>query len=75
MRLRARAVSAQRVLDSKQNVLVFPGGSKEIFATNPHSKETLLLVPERVRVCECAACERENEMKVSHNLVGLAARC
>ncbi|KAF0700339.1 Aste57867_9152 [Aphanomyces stellatus] len=44
----ASAKNAARVLNSKISCIVFPGGSKEIFLTDPKSKETTLVLSDRL---------------------------
>ncbi|OQR96506.1 diacylglycerol O-acyltransferase [Achlya hypogyna] len=40
--------TAQKVLDNNLSIIVYPGGSKEIFQTNPNSKETVLVLNKRL---------------------------
>ncbi|EQC42494.1 hypothetical protein SDRG_00227 [Saprolegnia diclina VS20] len=44
----ASRATAQKVLDNKLSIIVYPGGSKEIFQTNPNSKETVLVLNHRL---------------------------
>ncbi|OQR81994.1 diacylglycerol O-acyltransferase [Thraustotheca clavata] len=54
--------TAQKVLDNKMSIIVYPGGSKEIFETNPDSKETVLVLNNRLGFIKLA-------MKNGANLV------
>ncbi|CAK4677786.1 hypothetical protein AeMF1_001047 [Aphanomyces euteiches] len=40
--------NAERILQKKFSVIVYPGGSKEIFLTDPNSKETTLVLNDRL---------------------------
>ncbi|OQR81982.1 diacylglycerol O-acyltransferase [Thraustotheca clavata] len=40
--------TAQNVLDNKLSIIVYPGGSKEIFLTNPNTKQTELVLNKRL---------------------------
>ena len=40
----AGRVTAERVLRANVSVAVYPGGSKEIFETDPNSKTTILVL-------------------------------
>ncbi|KDO23508.1 hypothetical protein SPRG_11430 [Saprolegnia parasitica CBS 223.65] len=40
--------TAQKVLDKKLSIVVYPGGSKEIFLTNPNIKQTELVLKKRL---------------------------
>ncbi|RHY31291.1 hypothetical protein DYB32_003626 [Aphanomyces invadans] len=40
--------NAERILKEKMSVIVYPGGSKEIFLTDPNSKQTTLVLNKRL---------------------------
>jgi hypothetical protein len=42
----AGRLTAKRALDAGKSLIIYPGGSKEIFKTDPESKETILIVRE-----------------------------
>ncbi|KAF0700340.1 Aste57867_9153 [Aphanomyces stellatus] len=44
----ASSKTAARVLDNDMSIIVYPGGSKEIFLTDPKSKDTQLVLSDRM---------------------------